>query len=128
MKWPVAIGFYRHKALARLCCLPIVACIALSACAIPDPASLAQLRDELAPLVKDGMPLADAVTALKSRDFSCMEVTSFQPGAKGIFECSRSRAPLWPPYGCIHRIWFEATAPNGAISNLQVFKPTCASL
>ena len=107
---------------------PILVCMALSACAMPDPASLALLQEEVAPLVRDGMPLADAVTALKSRGFDCMEGTSFEPKAKGIFECSRSRAPLWPPYGCIHRIWFEATAPNGTISKLQVFKPTCASL
>lgn len=128
MKWPVATGFYRHQAPGLMRCLPIVLCAALSACAIPDPASLALLRDEVTSLVKDGMPLADAVAALKPRDFSCMEGTSFQPGVKGIFECSRSRAPLWPPYGCIHRILFEATPPNGAISKLQVLKPTCASL
>ena len=128
MKWPVAIGFHRRLAPGLMRCLPILVCVALSACAIPDPASLAQLRDEVAPLVKDGMPLADAVSALKPRDFSCMEGTSLQPGAKGIFECSRSRAPLWPPYGCIHRIWFEAKPPNGAISKLEVLKPTCASL
>ncbi|WP_411882321.1 hypothetical protein [Polaromonas sp. YR568] len=106
----------------------LAVCMALSACAMPDPASFSLLQGEIAPLVKDGMPLADAVAALKPRGFSCMEGTSFQPGAKGIFECSRSRAPLWPPYGCIHRIWFEATPPNSAISNVRLFNPVCAGL
>lgn len=105
----------------------MVLCVALSACAMPDPASPALLGNEVASLVKNGMPLADAVKALGSRGFSCGEGTSFEPGAKGIFECNRSRAPWWPPYGCIHRVWFEAAAPNGAISNLQVLKPVCAS-
>lgn len=110
------------------CAWPLVMCMVLSACTTSDPANPKLLRDEVASLVKDGMPLADAVTALRSRDFSCMEGTSLQPRATGIFECGRSRAPLWPPYGCIHRIWFEAAPPNGAISKLQVFNPTCASL
>jgi hypothetical protein len=100
--------------------------MALCACTTPDPANSKLLQDEVASLVRDGMPLAGAVSALQSRDFSCKEGTWVQPQATGIFECSRSRAPLWPPYGCIHRAWFEATPPNGAISKLQVFKPTCA--
>jgi len=86
------------------------------------------LVEEVSSLIKDGMPLSDAVKALGSRGFSCGEGTSIEPSAKGIFECTRSRAPWWPPYGCIHRIWFKAAAPNGVISNLQVFKPSCASL
>ena len=106
----------------------IVLCVALSACAMPDPANFSLLQDEVAPLVKDGMPLADAVTALKSRGFACMEGTSLQPRAKGTFECTRSRGPWWPPYSCIHRIWFEATPPNGAILNVRLFNPVCASL
>ena len=106
----------------------IVLYLALSGCAMPDPASFSLLQDEIAPLVKDGMPLADAVTALKSRGFACMEGTSTEPRAKGTFECTRSRGPWWPPYSCIHRIWFEATPPNGAILNVRLFNPVCASL
>jgi hypothetical protein len=101
--------------------------MALSACAT-DPANLKLLQEEVTQVARDGMPLADAVKAMQSRGFSCMEGTSLQPRATGVFECSRSRAPLWPPYGCIHRVWFEAAPPTGAISKLQVFKPTCASL
>jgi hypothetical protein len=125
MKFSMALSVVRR--LQGWCAWPLVICIALSACTT-DPANHKLLQDEVTQQVKDGMPLADAVTAMKSRGFSCMKGTSLQPGATGIFECNRSRAPLWPPYGCIHRIWFEAAPPNGAISKLQVFNPTCAGL
>lgn len=128
MKWSTAVDSGRLQAGGLVRAWSIVISMALSACAMPDPASLKLLRDEVAPLVRDGMPLTDAVAALTSRGFSCMEGTSHEPRAKGVFECSRSRGPWWPPYACIHRIWFEATAPNGAISKLQVWNPTCASL
>ena len=130
MRWLLGTCFLRKWfsgfSLIRVCSLAM--CVALSACTTPDPASPLLLRDEVAPLIKNGMPLADVMATLRSRSFSCMEGTSLNPQGKGIFECTRSRGPWWPPYSCIHRIWFDATAPNGAISNLRVFDPVCASL
>ncbi len=103
MRWLLGTCFLRKWfsgfSLIRLCSLAM--CVALSACTTPDPASPLLLRDEVAPLVKNGMPLADAIATLRSRSFSCMEGTSLNPRGKGIFECTRSRGPWWPPYSCM---------------------------
>ncbi len=100
----------------------------VSACATPDPASLPALEAEITAHISEGMSLPDAVAALKHQGFSCAEGTSIEPKKKGIFECARSRGPIWPPYGCTHRVWLEAPSPNGTITKIQVFRPGCASL
>lgn len=129
-RWLLRTGFLREwfSAFSHIRVWSLAICVALSAGTTSDPASSLLLRDEVAPLIKNGMPLADAMATLRSRSFSCMEGTSHDPRGKGIFECTRSHGPWWPPYSCIHRIWFDATGPNGAISNLRVFDPVCASL
>jgi hypothetical protein len=100
----------------------------LSACATTDPSNAVALETEVTSRVQEGMLLSTATSALTSIDFSCREGTSTNPRGKGIYECTRSRGPFWPPYSCIHRVLFESAAMGGTISKIQVFEPMCASL
>src|SRR6185295_15139273 len=108
--------------------LPLLFVAMLSACATTDPANFSLLETEVTARIHDGMPLSEANAALSSLGFSCYDGTSLDPKRKDIFECTRSRGPLWPPYACIHRVWFESNISSNAVSNLQIFKPACASL
>lgn len=101
--------------------------VLVSACATQEPANHSALESEVAALVHEGTSLDHAIEALTSNGFSCAEGTFIEPKRKGVFECVRSRGPLWPPYACIHRVWFEAGSSGSQISKLQVFKPACAS-
>ena len=99
----------------------------LAACATGDPASLPQLESEVNGKVRNGMLKEEATAALSSRGFSCLaEGTSLNANEKGILECTRQRGGFL--YTCIHRVQFNFTSENGAISNLRIFSPTCAGL
>jgi len=114
------------NSLARAIFFCLCACL-LTACATGDPTSLPQLEIEVNGLVKEGMLKSDAVAALSSRGFSCLqEGTSLNPNARGILECTRQRGGFL--YTCIHRVWFDFTSDKGAISNLRIFRPPCAGL
>ena len=95
-------------------------------CASIDSSSEKALSEEINAIVNNEMPLTDAIAALEIADFSCQEGTALDPRKKGIFECTRNKGGFL--YGCIHRVWFEGTSKNGAISNLEIHRPACASL
>lgn len=100
----------------------------VSACATTEPSSFAALEAEVTAHIHEGMMPPEAIAALTSRGFSCNEGTALRPRDRGIFECTRSRGPLWPPYACMHRVSFDAPTASATISKLQVFNPACASL
>lgn len=100
----------------------------VSACATSEPANHAALQSEVTASLHEGTSSTYAIEVLTLSGFSCAEGTILDRNRKGIFECTRSRGSIWPPYGCVHRIWFEAESPDGPISNLEVLKPFCASL
>ena len=108
--------------------LPLLFVAMLSACTTADPANHSLLETEVTARIHDGMSFSETNAALSSLGFFCYEGTSLDPKRKDIFECTRSRGPLWPPYTCIHRVWFESNTSSNAISSLQIFRPTCASL
>ena len=105
----------------------LLATILSASCASIEPSSAEALETEVTSRVQEGMSLSITTSALSSRGFLCREGTSTNPRGKGIYECTRSRGALWPPYSCIHRIEFESDVSNGSISRLQVFRPMCAS-
>jgi hypothetical protein len=99
--------------------------LTLSACSTTDPSSLPKLEVEVNTLVRNGTSLTEVTKTLSLHGFSCREGTSLAPYQKGIFECTRDRGSLWPPYACIHRIWFEGISNNEFVSNLRVLNPVC---
>lgn len=103
----------------------ILIAILLAGCATVDPSSEKELTEEIKKTVNNDMQLSDAITVLENKGFSCNEGTSINPKGKGIYECTRNRGGFL--YSCIHRVWFDGISKNGAISNLKIHWPACAS-
>ena len=109
--------------------LALVMLLVLVACATTDLSNLPLLDAEVNSYVKNGMLKTDAISALTSRGFSCStEGTILNPNEKGVVECTRSRGSVWPPYSCIQRVIFKVNVSTSVISNIDVWRPTCASL
>lgn len=121
---PVNQGVRAMRKYPAIAILPL-----LVACATTDPSSLPRLEAEVNAYVKNGMLKTEATSALTSHGFSCsIEGTSTNPNMKGIVECTRNRGPIWPPYSCIQRVLFDINASTSVISNLDVWRPSCASM
>lgn len=100
----------------------------VSACSTPKPENHSALQSEVSASIHEGTSSTYAIEVLTLSGFSCAEGTILDRNKKGIFECTRSRGSIWPPYGCVHRVWFEAESPDSPISKLEVLKPFYASL
>lgn len=99
--------------------------LACSACS-SKPESHALLVAELSGAINEGMRNEEAMTILYKGEFTCRPYKVV--GEKILLDCTRSRGNLWPPYGCVHRVRYEYTPPNGALDKLQVFRPACTGL
>ena len=104
----------------------ILIAVLLAGCASVDPSSEKELSEEIDKTINNDMQLIDVITALENKGFSCHEGTSDNPRGKAIYECTRNRGGFL--YGCIHRVRFEGMSKKGAISNLKIHRPACASL
>jgi hypothetical protein len=105
--------------------LVIMIFVLLSACATT---KKSELENEILPSIESNRTLKIAFEALESKGFKCFEGTSINPNLKGTFECSRSQSNLWPPFGCIHRIWFSNINSKGEFEKYEIFRPVCTGL
>lgn len=98
----------------------------LGGCAAEQTSSFEKLTIEVNSVVKNQMPLSQAQTALNKLSFQCMQGTSYEKNKKGVVECTRNRNGFL--YSCIHRVWLETLTADGAVSNIEIHQPVCASL
>ena len=91
-----------------------------------NPASEKELEGEIHAIVKNNMPIREAISHLEDAGFSCYDGNVTRGVTKGIFECTRNKGGFL--YGCIHRVWFDYPSESGVVSNLRIHKPACASL
>ena len=104
---------------------PVVLALIFVGCATTEQA---QLDSEVRAVVKEGMPTVQAISSLESLRFVCTEGRAGAKNEKELFECTRSQQNLWPPFGCIHRVWFESREPANSTAKLDVWRPSCAGM
>lgn len=101
--------------------LPVLLCLALTACASN---SQERLAKETGRLVKAGMPARQAQAALTSAGFHCGHDYT---GGRGDLICDRDRS-YYLVAGCVQRVrlWFDPSKQT--LDAFDVPQPNCAGL
>ena len=103
----------------------IIGILMCSACATTE---LKKLEFEIKPILDKHASISSAMKGLKNVGFTCGEGTSIDLNKKNIYECSRKQGNIWPPFGCIHKVWLTKTKPIGEVYSYEIFKPVCTGV
>jgi hypothetical protein len=95
-----------------------IACLAVGACSTPaDPGAY---EAGVHALVKEGMPVGDAMLALQGRGYQCASTWD----ADRTIDCTRHQAHLTKT--CIEHVGFVAPAKTSVVTGLLVPQPVCS--